>query len=216
MPTSVKASTGETFLIDDEDLHWVIRHKWQVNTYGYVFRSTSDKGRKYTLYIHRAILPTPKGFEVDHRDRNKLNNTRSNLRQCTRRQNVANVALPDNGYRGVRKSPGGGFVAKHLDRSLGLFCTAEDAARVVDAASFAANGEFAVLNLPGQKDQPKPKAYSRSKTGYRGVYPVNGRFFAICRGKYVGCFATPVEAAKAYDGKAKTVKDRNLPLNFPD
>lgn len=71
------------------------------------YRIMSFKGRSYQQ--HQFIygwmtgnLP-PEGFEIDHEDRDGLNNKWNNLRLCTRSQNNANRKLNNNkhGFRGV-------------------------------------------------------------------------------------------------------------------
>ena len=44
------------------------------------------------MYLHREILPPPPGMEVDHRNRDKLDNRRVNLRHLTRAQQQQNVS----------------------------------------------------------------------------------------------------------------------------
>lgn len=54
--------------------------------------------------MHRVIMNPPVGMEVDHINRNKLDNRRSNLRICTHAENLANRIKPRNntsGYKGV-------------------------------------------------------------------------------------------------------------------
>ena len=62
--------------IDASDVERIIAYKWSLNDHGYVRTMV----RRKTLYLHRMILGAIKGEEVDHKDRNKLNNTRANLR----------------------------------------------------------------------------------------------------------------------------------------
>ncbi|DBB15910.1 TPA: hypothetical protein ACH3X3_003507 [Trebouxia sp. C0006] len=54
-------------------------------------------------YLHRLIVgDVPDGYQVDHIDNNPLNNTRSNLRLVTARQNLLNRYTPNEiGYAGV-------------------------------------------------------------------------------------------------------------------
>jgi len=54
--------------------------------------------------MHRVILKTPQGMETDHINQNKLDNRRSNLRACTKSQNMMNQGLTKantSGYKGI-------------------------------------------------------------------------------------------------------------------
>lgn len=55
-----------------------------------IYAVTKDKDKK-TIRLHRLIVNASPGIEVDHRDRNGLNNRRSNLREATRAQNQMNA-----------------------------------------------------------------------------------------------------------------------------
>ncbi|MDI6449236.1 HNH endonuclease [Anaerobaca lacustris] len=41
--------------------------------------------------MHRQIMDPPKGKVVDHKNRNRLDNTRINLRVCTHAENTQNA-----------------------------------------------------------------------------------------------------------------------------
>lgn len=82
--------------------------------------------------------------QIDHRDRNPLNNRRENLRPCTHEQNMQNkVTRP--GLKGVEQI-GGRWRAKYRAQHLGMFDSFEDAAKARDIAARASAGEFACLN----------------------------------------------------------------------
>ena len=55
---------------------------------GYAVRY--EKGKM--IYMHREIMQPPEGMIVDHKSRNKLDNSRDNLRVCTREENMRNRA----------------------------------------------------------------------------------------------------------------------------
>ena len=72
-------------LVDDEDFEALMQHKWYFSN-GYAFRELS-KPRK-VLPMSKQVLKTER--KVDHKDLNKLNNQKQNLRFCTASQNIAN------------------------------------------------------------------------------------------------------------------------------
>jgi hypothetical protein len=61
---------------------------------------------------------------------------------------------------------------------------------------------------------------ARNKIGLKGVYPRKKRFAAEisanCKHYYLGLFKTPVEAALAYDAKAKELHGQYARLNFAE
>lgn len=73
---------GATTLVDEDDLALLTRRFWQLSG-GYVINSGGVK-------MHRHIIQAPLGKEVDHIDRNPLNNRKSNLRIVDRRTNARN------------------------------------------------------------------------------------------------------------------------------
>jgi len=109
-----------------------------------------------TVLMHRQIASKMGLRNVDHRDMDRLNNKRGNLRPCTQSQNLANSnKRPHNtsGYKGVNWNTTAkmwsarlGFQNKRI--FLGYFKTAEEAARVYDKAAVEHFGEFARTNFP--------------------------------------------------------------------
>ena len=71
--------------VSDEDWPRLRKHVWWMSD-GYVFRSMYVDGAKTTISMHRDIMEMKPGdpLEVDHIDRDPLNNRRSNLRIVTR------------------------------------------------------------------------------------------------------------------------------------
>lgn len=155
----ISLSQGLDAEIDDEDWEKVKNYKWFAHvrpkrTYAV---SSSIKGK--TIYMHRLILSAPENMEVDHKDGDGLNNRRDNLRFATSKQNNANAYRAQNvsGYVGVNVTPAGRWQARARKGGtryhIGVFDTAEEAARAYDAWTLAEYGEFAVLNFPeGQPD----------------------------------------------------------------
>jgi hypothetical protein len=161
----IPLTQGKFALVDPEDYAELARHKWCAAKQGNSFYAVrSEHGRQ--LRMHRVILNAPAGMVVDHIDHEGLNNTKRNLRSCTKAQNAHNQR-PQKGcssrFKGVcwskRERKWYSRIQCHgRPRSLGLFKNERDAARARDAAAQALHGEFAYLNLP-----PKPSLLTALK-----------------------------------------------------
>lgn len=155
-------------IVDDEWYDRIAAHNWQIHpTCGYIYRCISlppvnGQRKNKNFYLQRVIMgvewKSRFEIEVDHKDRNKLNNQRHNLRFATRVQNIVNRPSKPGSkskFKGVtvRKNIGGTvFRAKYRfegkDHDLGQFESEEAAARAYDAAVSKIHGEFAYLNFP--------------------------------------------------------------------
>lgn len=145
-------------VLDKEDATVVGGYKWRVNSQGYVYRNDWNGGRQRKLYLHRVVMGIAnmaRGIEVDHRNGDKLDNRRENLRLCTRGHNNA-ARRKQTGcsskFRGVtwdkdkkRWQAQIGFRGKN--KVLGRFKVEEDAARAYDKEARKLYGEFAQPNL---------------------------------------------------------------------
>lgn len=107
------------------------------------------------FYIHNGYVAE----NVDHKDRNRLNNYPDNLRDSTTSQNNANKGSYSGSvskYKGVnfihrgnkgKKRWQARIAFKGKRQSLGYYHTDEDAARAYDVAAKKLHGAFAVLNF---------------------------------------------------------------------
>jgi hypothetical protein len=69
-------------MVSDEDYQRLSIRRWFIRKNGYV---QSGHG-----LLHRVIMNAPSGLEVDHINRNRLDNRRENLRICTHKENSQN------------------------------------------------------------------------------------------------------------------------------
>ncbi|MGA6117427.1 HNH endonuclease [Sphingobacterium anhuiense] len=102
----IKIKNGISVIVDDEDFDYLSQFKWfakrDSNTY-YVARNfIRSDGKKTTMRMHREITKAPRNFQVDHIDRNGLNNQRSNLRLVTNAQNAQNTRAKRTSKSGVK------------------------------------------------------------------------------------------------------------------
>lgn len=98
---------GEQFLFDIEDYDIIKQYCWHKNDRGYIatniYPENNKNNKKAILFLHRLILNLKKGDGniVDHKDRDKLNNRKSNLRITTQANNCNNKSLGKRNSTGV-------------------------------------------------------------------------------------------------------------------
>ncbi|WP_397402740.1 HNH endonuclease [Phenylobacterium sp.] len=163
----IPLSRGLFAKVSDEDFGWLSQHKWYAipasNGAGFcaVRNARREDGGQRRVWMHREIMGNPSGLRVDHRHGDTLDNRRSQLRVATVQQNNINRRAPrtSSPFRGVRATPTGWQARHRRDgkmRNLGVFATAEAAARAYDAAALADHGEWAVLNFPAAPSAKSP------------------------------------------------------------
>jgi len=158
MAVEVLLTRGLVALVDDDDAEMVRRYRWYPlkGNYG-VYAATNsptENGKRHSLYMHRLITGAPRGMDVDHINHNCLDNRRSNLRICTRIENMRNQRramptkrAPYKGVFGISESSWRATI--YINRKpiyLGFWATAEEAALAYNAAAREHFGEFAYTN----------------------------------------------------------------------
>lgn len=91
-------------IVDDENYDYLNQWKWKLDSKGYAVRQTSRKlGKRKIVYMHREVAKTPQDMLTDHKNFNKLDNRRKNLRICTKRENQIHQTNSRNtsGIRGI-------------------------------------------------------------------------------------------------------------------
>lgn len=152
----IKLTQNRFALVDDSDFEWLNQFKWSVNSNKYVWRYTGRINRKTKgITMHKLIMKTPKGLQIDHINGDRFDNRRCNLRICTCSQNCMNrkaTTKSTTGYRGVTRIPK--YKAIWQARieingkkiSLGFFDDPKQAALAYNHAALKYHGDFAFLN----------------------------------------------------------------------
>ena len=126
------------------------------NGRGYLIVGLCDGEKRVNRYVHRlvaeAFIGSIDGLEVDHIDDDKANNAASNLRVCTRKQNVRNQNknVGCSGFLGVVRKNKGWRGIVHSDgkrKYTAVYSAPMDAAIARDELAKKIHGDFARLNF---------------------------------------------------------------------
>ena len=158
MSRRLRLSKGQTTLIDDEDYPLLTRYKWHLTANGAVQGSipTGRRGSKHIL-MHRMIMNAPPNVQVDHKNGDRLDNRKENLRLCNNAENNRNVGLRKkkgrtSPYKGVSWCKNtnkwrAGITLNYRWIHLGRFIDPKEAALAYDNAAMLYFGEFSRTNF---------------------------------------------------------------------
>jgi hypothetical protein len=148
----IPLTQGKQAIVDDEDFERVNQYKWFWDkNYGSRSLPRSGKNRR-NIRMHRFIMDAKRGQFIDHKNGDKLDNRKSNLRFCTISQNHANRKnTARSGYKGVHFDGyryNSFITIKYKLIRLGSFKTKIEAAKCYDSNAKKYYGRFARLNFP--------------------------------------------------------------------
>ncbi len=220
--------------VDDEDYDWLSSYKWRIlksrNTCYVNTHLKEGSGR-----MHRMIYKKHYGLlddqDIDHKDRNGINNQKDNLRICNPSQNGINVAKyalsATSRFKGVTKHNCGWYARIKVNQSyqcIGVFVSERDAGIAYDIRAKQIFGEFAHLNVPDVlpidiqrvKNLVKnPKKVKNATSKYFGVFFSKNRNRWGYNVHYAGKnkqrlhFKTEVEAATERD---RYIVENSVPI----
>lgn len=149
----IKLSSGKTAIVDDEDYDTLCLHGWWEDR-GYARGCVGDRRR--FVFMHRFLLNPKKGDQVDHKNHNKLDNRRSNLRICTSAQNRCNTKpIKGRKFKGTHKQSGSYKAVIKKNGKLihiGTFPSEVLAAKAYDRTARELHGEFAYTNFQSERE----------------------------------------------------------------
>ena len=154
---TIITSKDEVITIDDDLVFLLSPMAWHVSNSGYAMNRNRSR-TPANIRMHRYAWelkhgPIPAGMDIDHINRNRLDNRDENLRLATRSQNLARRKdyANQHGFRGVARRRYGkyrGYVWKDRKQHwTATVDTPEEAAQLRDDLAIELHGEFAVLNF---------------------------------------------------------------------
>lgn len=103
----IPLTQGNFALVDNTDYERLAAFKWyycHARGRGYAVRKprTTDGKKKGFIWMHREVAKPEEGKVIDHINGFTLDNTRENLRACTRSQNQWNKSLQTKSTTGIK------------------------------------------------------------------------------------------------------------------
>ena len=160
MIKEIPLSRGKIAIVDEEDFFIISQHKWYYHPnrrgIGYAARRDYTGAKPRIIWMHREINRTPDGYETDHKNRNGLDNRRSNLETVTPSLNRVNQNYKNcTGLRGVQKERSRFSARIKINKKmvwLGMFRDKIEAAKAFDAKARELYGDRAQVNFRDDED----------------------------------------------------------------
>ena len=155
----IPLTQGKFAIVDDNDFEELSKYKWHANKMGNSYYAKTSFGKNGTKRIrpsmHGLILKLKKPQEIDHINRDGLDNRKCNLRVCTRSQNQQNKRPQKqctSKYKGVSWYEAGKkwrafIMLKSKHYYLGGFNNEIECAKAYDKRAKELFGEFARTNF---------------------------------------------------------------------
>lgn len=211
VPLSGEHGSGKFALVSLDEYEKVRGRSWFF-TNGYA--ANKQLGRMHAYLEGPRPEGVPSSWVVDHKTRERLDNTKENRRWVSRPFNSWNAAKPGNSskYRGV-DAYRGKWRARLMQKAMGNHADERYAGRVVAKAAIREWGEWAAtsdflvgpdLFSPEEIQEIKDELLNEVEEAPverdlpTGVTRSGKRFRAIHRGNWLGVFDTKEEAGAAY------------------
>lgn len=97
----IELTKGKVAKVDSDLYESLSKHKWHCSALGYAVRTKRLDNKKKTIWMHREIAKTSVGMVTDHKNGDKLDNRRRNLRTCTHSENNHNKSGKFLGRKGI-------------------------------------------------------------------------------------------------------------------
>lgn len=140
-------SKGKKYFVklDVKDKSILSKYRLFLDKDGYVL--AYDRENKKMLRLTKVLLGEKEDFVIDHKNCNKLDNRRSNLRFCTRSQNSMNRRCRGYYWSKIHKKWIAQITLGGKGKHLGVFKSEEDAKKARVNAVKKYFGEYANLTL---------------------------------------------------------------------
>lgn len=152
---TVPLSDGSEAIVNIRDFTAVSKYYWNFNSksdHSYVNARVDG----ITVRLHELIKRTPSGFVIDHRNGDRRDNRRNNLRVCRQRRNMCNLVKRKNctsSKRGVSwHKDSSKWIAQithaGVNEYIGSFLNEKEAAIAFDKRARKLFGTFGSFNYP--------------------------------------------------------------------